>query len=111
MIDGFLDWQEHGLVLPDIVKQATNAYFEDEDVFGRWISEKCQCAPGLKSKAIALYESWREFAEANGEDPGSMKAMAEQLAQRGFKKIKSDGVKYLGIGLLPISTQNFGNEM
>ena len=107
MIDGCLDWQENGLVSPDVVKQATSDYFEDEDLFGRWIAEKCDCGPGVKGKAAALYECWKEFAIANGEEPGSSKAFAEMLGNRGFKKIKSDGVKYLGIAPLSMTTLNF----
>jgi putative DNA primase/helicase len=111
MIEGCLDWQENGLVLPDVVKQATSDYFEDEDIFGRWIAEKCECGLGLKGKAAALYECWKEFAVANGEEPGSSKAFAEMLANRGFKKVKSDGIKYLGIAPLGLSTLNFGGEI
>jgi len=107
MIDGCLDWQKNSLVLPDVVKQATSDYFEDEDIFGRWIAEKCECGSGVKGKAAALYESWREFALANGEEPGSSVAFAETLGNRGFKKIKSDGVKYLGIAPLSMTTLNF----
>jgi putative DNA primase/helicase len=108
MIDGCLDWQENGFVLPDIVKQATSDYFEDEDLSGRWIAEKCECGPAVKGKASLLYESWKEFAQANGEDPGSSKTFAEMLGNHGFKKIKSDGVKYLGIAPLSVTTPNFG---
>jgi putative DNA primase/helicase len=111
MIDGCLDWQANGFVLPDIVKQATSDYFEDEDIFGRWIAEKCERSPGAKGKAIALYECWREFAIANGEEPGSSKAFAEMLSNRGFKKIKSDGMKYLGIAPPSATTMNFSGDI
>jgi putative DNA primase/helicase len=111
MIDGCLDWQVKGLDLPDAVKQATSDYFEDEDVFGRWIAEKCACSPGFKGKAAALYESWREFAIANGEEPGSSKAFSEMLGNRGFKKIKSDGMKYLGIAPLSVTTLHFSGDI
>ena len=57
MIEGCLDWQANGFVLPDVVKQATSDYFEDEDLCGRWIAECCECGPGVKGKAILLYES------------------------------------------------------
>lgn len=107
MISGCLDWQANGFVLPDIVKQATSDYFEDEDIFGRWIAEKCECSPGVKGKASALYECWKDFAILNGEEPGSSKAFAETLGNRGFKKTKSDGVKYLGIAPLSVTSLNF----
>jgi len=111
MIDGCLDWLENGLVLPEVVKQATAEYFEDEDIFGRWIAEKCECEPGLQAKAMELYESWKVFAEANGESPGSSKSLAEMLKQRGFKSKKSGGTIYLAIGLNPLSTLNFSKDL
>jgi putative DNA primase/helicase len=76
--------------LPDVIKQATDDYFEGEDIFGRWIDEKCQCEPGLKTKASDLYKSWKEFAEANGEHPGSSKSLAEMLKQRGSNPKKAE---------------------
>jgi putative DNA primase/helicase len=111
MISGCLDWQANGFVLPDIVKQATSDYFEDEDIFGRWIGEKCERGPDVKGKAAALYECWKDFALANGEEPGSSKAFAETLGNRGFKKIKSDGVKYLGIAPLSVTSLNFHGDL
>jgi putative DNA primase/helicase len=110
MIDGCLDWQENGLVLPDVVNQATSDYFENEDIFGRWIAEKCECAAGLKGKATALYECWKEFAVANGEEPGSSIAFAEMMSNRGFKKTTSNGVKYLGVAPLSVTSLNFKGE-
>jgi putative DNA primase/helicase len=111
MIEGCLDWQKNGLVLPDVIKQATDDYFEGEDVFGRWIVEKCQIGPDLKTKASDLYKSWKEFADANGEHPGSSKSLAEMLKQRGFKSKKSGGTVYLGIGLNPISPPDFSKDL
>jgi putative DNA primase/helicase len=41
-IEGCLDWQQNGLVRPAIVSDATNAYFETQDVLGQWLDEKCE---------------------------------------------------------------------
>ncbi len=111
MIGGCLDWQANGFVLPHVVKLATSDYFEDEDIFGRWIAEKCECSPGTKGKAAALYDCWKDFAIANGEEPGSSKALAEMLANRGFKKVTSNGVKYLGIAPLSVTSLNFKDDL
>ena len=37
MIDGCLDWQESGLVRPDIVTAATAEYFDEQDLFSQWL--------------------------------------------------------------------------
>jgi hypothetical protein len=45
-----------------------------------------------------LYESFKEFAQANGEDWGSMTSFGSKLSER-FKKHKSGGKIYSGIAL------------
>jgi len=42
MIDGCLDWQANGLSRPDCVKAATKEYFDDQDLLGQWIEERCE---------------------------------------------------------------------
>jgi putative DNA primase/helicase len=108
MIDGCLDWLANGLVVPDIVKKATAAYFDGEDIFGRWIEEKCERGATLKATASILFDAWVEFAIANGVKPGSKQAFSENLSNRGIEKTKSSNMVYLGIALKLISTLNFG---
>jgi putative DNA primase/helicase len=38
-IDGCLEWQLFGLAPPDIVTEATAAYFDDQDVVRQWLDE------------------------------------------------------------------------
>jgi putative DNA primase/helicase len=97
MIDGCLDWQQHGLVIPDVVKATTADYFEEQDFPGRWIAEKCDTGPDLKAPLSELYESYVAFAEANGEPCGTSKAFSQMLSQRGFKKTKISVSYFVGI--------------
>ena len=39
MIDGCLEWQEHGLAAPRCVTEATNKYFAEQDTVRNWMSE------------------------------------------------------------------------
>jgi putative DNA primase/helicase len=97
MIDGCLDWQENGLVKPAVVSATTAEYFDEQDLFGRWIEEQCETGPGDHSSAGELYQSWKNFAERIGEEPGSITAFGNMLRQRGFQKKKASSVRYLGI--------------
>ena len=99
MIEGCLDWQKHGLIRPEVVTATTNQYFEEQDLLGRWIEEKCETGIGMKATASALYESWKDFAEANGESPGTATAFGSSLQQRNFQKKKSGVIQYIGIRL------------
>jgi putative DNA primase/helicase len=99
MIDGCRKWQNNGLGCADIVGKTTADYFEEQDLFGRWIEENCNRAPGLKASAGELYNSWKTFATNNGDDAGSSTSFAQRMAERGFEKKKSGTVYYLGIEL------------
>jgi putative DNA primase/helicase len=105
MIDGCLDWQANGLVRPDVVLDATESYFAEQDMFGQWLDECCESAPtGVQRKSEtsqALFESWTIFAQAAGEEPGSRRAFAERMAQRGRVSSKDGRGNrvYLGIRL------------
>ena len=88
LIDGCLDWQANGLVRPESVIQATESYFEDQDLMSQWLAEDCDAEPGnnYKSEATAkLFASWTEFANRAGEKPGSLKAFSAELTKRGFE--------------------------
>jgi putative DNA primase/helicase len=110
MIDGCLDWQTNGLVRPQSVLDATNDYFADQDSLTRWIDQCCDCEPGNSYKtatATELYQSWKAFALAAGEEPGSQKSFADKLLTAGksitAKRTKA-GMMYQSIRLLPVSS-------
>ncbi|MFC3696713.1 phage/plasmid primase, P4 family [Sphingobium xenophagum] len=101
-IAGCKDWQANGLVRPEIVTAATADYFEDQDLFGQWIEERCDRAPGKWEMPTPLYNDWADFAKAAGDDPGSQRAMSSRLARAGFHRKKSNGIRaYHGLALKP----------
>lgn len=90
-IAGCLEWQERGLRRPDAVVQATESYFEEQDVFGAWIGEVCETGSvhvldGLHDTSAELYASWVAFAGAAGKKPGSSTRFGKELASRGFRR-------------------------
>lgn len=111
MIDGCLDWRKNGLVMPAVVTEATDEYFEEQDLFGRWITECCECGPDKKAQSSALYASWKEFSTENGEQPGPSKAFASTLKQRGFEHKKISGSFYLGIALKSVGSLNYKDQL
>src|SRR5208282_1322593 len=97
MIEGCLDWQKNGLIRPEVIDKTTADYFEEQDLFGRWIQEECVSGAGMKGVSSELYDSWRAFAIKNGEEPGSSTSFGPKLVERGYQKKKSGNVYYLGI--------------
>jgi putative DNA primase/helicase len=83
-IEGCLAWQREGLNPPDVVRQATAQYLENEDHIGRWIDECCVTAKRVCSKTPILYRNYCQWCEANNERALSSKSFSPELDLRGF---------------------------
>lgn len=90
MIEGCLDWQENGLIRPHSVGEATENYFKEQDLFGRWIDERCEIGlyEGQFESSEFLFKSWSDFALLNGEKRkiGTITTFGTELSKRGFEK-------------------------
>jgi putative DNA primase/helicase len=92
MIEGCLDWLEHGLVRPTSVADATESYFSDQDMMGEWLASECVVEPANRNRMAStqdLFASWTTFAKANNEPVGSVKSFSEKLQKRGFSPDKN----------------------
>jgi putative DNA primase/helicase len=102
MIEGCLAWQREGLNPPAIVRDATETYLGEEDTIAQWVEECCLAEKGQWGIGAKLWQSWKAWAEANNERPGTRKAFAEAMAAHGYPADKSQGVRgYAGINLKP----------
>lgn len=102
MVEGCLAWQREGLNPPAIVRDATETYLGEEDTIAQWVEECCLTGTGQWGIGAKLWQSWKSWAEANNERPGTRKAFAEAMAARGYPADKSQGVRgYAGINLKP----------
>lgn len=100
LVAGCVGWQRQGLDEPTTVIEATAAYRAESDAIGRFLTECCHQAVGLKVQSSYLYSAWCRWCLTEGVDPGSNKALTEALQNRGFDASKSDGRKIIrGIGL------------
>jgi putative DNA primase/helicase len=115
-IDGCLEWQRSGLKPPKVVTDATAEYFAAEDGFGLWLEEACEVDPGNKWKSATagdLFASWTSYAVVAGIEPGTAKAFAELLINRGaeFVRTGKDRTRtYQGISLLNAIDPNARTE-
>ncbi len=108
LIDGCLEWQKLGLQPPAAVTDATAAYLEAEDSLSGWLAECCETGHAdHRQKSSELWASWRQWAEAAGEDVRSQKWFAQSLETREFKSRHArDGTWYFGIRLTAPSCGN-----
>jgi len=106
MIDGCLEWQAKGLNPPPAVREATDAYFENEDSVGEWIADACDRGANYQTRIKDLFPSWKAFAEAADDFVGTKRSFADALEARGFRrhKIGRDRDKgFLGLKIKDIS--------
>lgn len=101
MIEGCLAWQEQRLGTAAAVAAKTTEYFDLQDSFGRWLSERCTLDGSLSAKPGALYADFRSWGQNNGEHVASNQEFAENLNRyKGLFRRTVRGVRYVaGIAL------------
>jgi putative DNA primase/helicase len=101
-IDGCLDWQRIGLAPPPIVRNATDEYFEDQDIVGQWLEDRMVLDPNAFTLSSELFTSWKTWCDGRNLRVGSEKSFVEALKDRGFSKARREhgrgfeGIKQMG---------------
>jgi putative DNA primase/helicase len=105
MVEGCLEWQEHGLGQPDSVREATDQYRTEMDTLAAFIEDRCVVREGIVAPATPLYKQYQMWCDDAGEKPETQKVFGMRLRERGFTsdKIKrgphKDRKGWSGIGL------------
>lgn len=88
---------------PEVIRQYTKSYFEEEDDVGQFLSRETVASDGDRVQAKELYTAFKKFCM---EELGvaekyvkSMKALARELSTHGIEKSVSNKVYYLGLRL------------
>lgn len=102
MIAGCLAWQKQGLAPPSVVQQATKDYFADEDAVGRWVKDALAESAEGSETTHDLFQSWREWANANGEFVGSVKRLSSALVSRKIPRWQHPDSRRMGFAGLVI---------
>lgn len=107
LIEGHGKWLAAGKRLPscEAVEAESADYFAAQSTVDMWLAERVQIlAPDDRNvlalpKGGDLYSDYAGWKRGRGENPVSMTRWAESL--RGFEKVKSSGVRYRGLLLIP----------
>src|SRR5215213_2986629 len=86
MVEGCLEWQEHGLGEPETVRAATDQYRAEMDTLAAFIEDRCVVRPGAVAPATPLYKQYQMWCDDAGEKKESKKAFVARLEERGFKR-------------------------
>jgi putative DNA primase/helicase len=95
---GAADYANNGLRTPDVVRDATQDYADDQDTIGRFVNDLCHLAPGHQIVRVlvrdlrAEYERWCIDV---GETPATAKRLTQELRDRfNVGETKSNGKRY-----------------
>jgi putative DNA primase/helicase len=80
-VRGCLAWQKDRLQPPAIVTTATEAYRNEQDVIGGWLSECCIQEPNVWAPSKALLDSYHAYSD---DTKLSARELGRRLAERGF---------------------------
>lgn len=107
LLDGLCDWRANGLIEPDEVRNATQAYRDKSDELGRFLSQCCEVGGDAKvvrvrvSELYALYQAWAKASEGEGwQNRGFNNAMHD----KGFERKTSNGEWWIKVRPLPGAT-------
>ncbi len=97
-VDGAVMYHQEGLNPPGAVLNATNEYFEEEDTFLQWVTDKCETGPNCWDTPSNLFNSWKQYAEAGRYEIGTQKDFRQKLINAGYQQRRDrDARKHLGI--------------
>ncbi|HHV39634.1 MAG TPA: DNA primase, partial [Tepidimicrobium sp.] len=111
-VEGCLQWQEHGLGLPEEVKAATEEYKEEmKSQVERFVEECCYVNPRAEALSPDLYKRYEEWCEANGEKTMSNSWFGRKLGEMGLESRKTKGdTMWQGIGILTDRVSPYAHE-
>jgi putative DNA primase/helicase len=103
-IDGCLEWQRDGLNPPAIVRDATDAYFSEQDTLQQWLDEYTEDGGDFAfTRSSELFASWKAWCEPRNMKAGSANAFSTALSDKGFHRTR-DGAGQRGFAKLVIKT-------
>lgn len=101
MIEGCLEWQADGLGRPAVIREATDDYFAEQDVFGQWLRFECEIG-NWEEKSSDLFHSYSDYCKRMGDAPGSIRGFSLEMKKRGYRRIdRRDGNYFQSIRVIP----------
>jgi putative DNA primase/helicase len=82
-VDGARAWYEGGLQEPELVRQATAAYRDEQDLIGQFFGERVDFGEGLSVGRTTLRESYEQWCKEQGAHPVGPREFAARLREAG----------------------------
>jgi len=87
LVLGCLEWQEVGLRIPEVVKNATIEYRSDNDFLSEWIEDRCLTDnPEASTRSGVLYQDFESWFQANWSQKVPSPVRFSKMLRTRFKK-------------------------
>jgi len=100
MVEGCVAWQQHGLKAPPGIQKATEDYRVDQDSIGRFLGECTRKAQDGIISGAELFSAYSNWCRSVGLSQLNGTAFGREMKSR-LKHKKSNGIRYLGVELVP----------
>ena len=96
---GARQWFELGLMVPEIVRAATDEYRTENDPLSEFLTERTIPNTSGYIQAKTLFTSYEAWCEIEGQKPMTQTLFGRMMAERGYKKERVGVVLYKGLEL------------
>lgn len=104
LLQGLIDYLEHGLRIPPEIQEATEEYRADMDPVGEFARSCVQPQPGQNVTARSMYDAYVSWCAANSVRPRAERKFAEIMGDKGFRKKLGRVREYLDVCLVNVPT-------
>ncbi len=105
-VEGCLEWQEHGLMTPEGILDASCSYRGEMDRLGPFL-ETCEISDDAKCSAKELIDSYRQWASLQGETPVSAPELLKLMQAKGFQRTRTRNARFWK-GIRPSQSSDTG---
>jgi putative DNA primase/helicase len=100
IVQGALEWHQHGLGTCAAVEHASREYRQDSDPLAGFLQDRCITGTEYAVAGGELYRAYQTWAERNAEEQQDNKAFARALKAHGFTRVRTRlGARWQGIDL------------
>jgi putative DNA primase/helicase len=103
IVAGAVSWHRDGLMPPEKVRAAIDAYRAEMDSLAAFFAERCVVGSPYRTGATELYKEYRDWAEQGGEHPMSQVRFGQRLGDNPDLERVRDGntgrMIWTGLGL------------
>lgn len=99
LVQGFLDWQEQGLAIPESVRYVTTEYRNEQDPLSKFVETECVIGPEEKVSVTEFKNTYFKWSEATGEKKISGREIARVMKKKFPQERYTSGFFYEGISI------------